>query len=250
MKKSKYLIIGAIIGAILITCGAVFAGTPSDGIESSKREYLVSSKWNGKVWNVIGDSITEHNTRTHKNYQDYIQDKIGCVVNNYGVSGTGWRTPSVTGGSDAFYQRLDSLDPKADLITVFGGTNDWAEVGTKFVLGSFGDTDPKKSFYGAVDYTIRQLINKYPTKTIVVFTPLPRENPWAVNNGVTLEQVSDAIIKVSKHYSVPVLDLYHESNVYAWNADYRNYALPDGLHPNDNGHKELADKILTFINTL
>ncbi|MEK5085914.1 SGNH/GDSL hydrolase family protein [Paenibacillus sp. FSL M8-0228] len=208
------------------------------------------SKWTGKTWNAIGDSITEHNARTTKNYQDYIQGIIGCTVNNYGLSGTGWRTPSVSGGSDAIYQRMGSFTTDADLITVFAGTNDWAEVGIAFNMGTFGDTDPAVSFYGALDYTIKQLINKYPTKTIAVFTPIPREPAWALNNGVTLEQVADAIIKVANHYSVPVLDLYRTSNVYAWNEVYRNYALPDGLHPNDNGHMRLADKVLAFLNSL
>ncbi|WFB57468.1 SGNH/GDSL hydrolase family protein [Paenibacillus sp. BR1-192] len=219
--------------------------------EAINKSVNVTSKWTNKIWNVIGDSITEHNARTEKNYQDYIKDKIDCIVNNYGLSGTGWRTPSTSGGSDAFYQRMDTFAANADLITVFGGTNDWAEVGVPFVMGTFGDTDPATSFYGALDYTIRQLINKYPTKTIAVFTPIPRgPDPWAESYGTTMEQIADAVIKVANRYSVPALDLYREGNVYAWNTEYQAFALPDGLHPNDNGHMILADKILAFINTL
>jgi len=208
-----------------------------------------TSKWTGKIWNVIGDSITEHNDKTTKNYQDYIASKISCTVNNYGLSGTGWFTP--WGGNAAFYNRLVALASNADLITVFGGTNDWGETGKTLVLGSFGDTDPALTFYGAVDYTIRQLVTMFPTKTIAVFTPIPRNNSWGTSStGVTLEQITDAIIKVCARYSVPVLDLYRKGNVYAWDANYRTYALPDGLHPNDNGHVTLADKILDFLNSL
>ncbi|MGF6352487.1 lysophospholipase L1-like esterase [Paenibacillus sp. 4624] len=209
------------------------------------------SKWSGKTWNVVGDSITEHNSKTTKNYQDYISAKIGCTVNNYGISGTGWRTPSVSGGTNAFYQRVPSLAAGADLITVFGGVNDWYQVGIPFVMGTFGDTDPAASFYGAVNNTITQLVTKYPTKTIAIITPIPCDNAWAANSaGVTLDQIAEAINKVAKRYSLPVLNLYHHSNVYAWDTNYKAYAMPDGLHPNDNGHLALADKILAFINSL
>lgn len=210
---------------------------------------VAPSKWTGKVWNVIGDSITEHNAKTTKNYQDYIADKIMCTVNNYGQSGTGWFNDWTT--NVAFFKRLGALSSSADLITVFGGTNDWGETGKPLVMGTFGDTDPNATFYGAVDYTITHLVTQFPTKTIAVFTPSPRNNSWGTSStGITLEQVTDAIIKVCKKYSVPVLDLYRVSNMYAWDSSYRTYAMPDGLHPNDNGHKALADKILAFLNAL
>ncbi|MCB2339599.1 hypothetical protein [Clostridium estertheticum] len=70
--------------------------------------------------------MTEHNFKTGKNYQDYINDKVGLVVNNYGKRGTGWRTPSTVGGTDG------------DLIAVFTGTNDYAEVGSGLVGFAYG----------------------------------------------------------------------------------------------------------------
>jgi lysophospholipase L1-like esterase len=234
----------------------LFNGNPISGGSTT-----VSSKWSGKVWNVIGDSITEHNFRTTKNYHDYIKDKISCTINNYGISGTGYFTPSGSGGTNAIYQRIGSLNASADLITVFAGTNDWGQVGKTLVLGSFGDIDGSTSFYGAVDSTISQLITKYPTKTLAVFTPLPRSNAFnsvANSAGITLTQVADAIIAVCNKYGVPVLDLYRKSGLFPWNTTanntYFNYQYPsgtgDGLHPNDAGHQILADKILSFLNTL
>lgn len=221
---------------------------------SSPSPNLTASKWAGKIWNAVGDSITEHNFRTTKNYQDYIAEWIGCTVNNYGSSGTGWYC------SGEFYDRIDDLNSNADLITVFGGTNDWAEVGSNLVLGNYGDTSGSTSFYGAVDQALVNLINKYPTKTIAVFTPIPRANAFnnAVNGrGITMTQVVDAIIKVCEKYSVPVLDLYRVSNLYPWNATANQAYFScdsapngDGLHPNALGHEILAHKILTFLNSL
>lgn len=210
------------------------------------------SKWTGKTWNVMGDSITEHNVKTNFNYQDYIAQKIGCKVNNYGISGTGWRTPSTSGGTNAFHQRVSAMAANADLISVFGGTNDWEEIGITMALGAYGDTNPTVSFYGAADSVINQLISRYPTKTIAVFTPIQRNNNWTAHgtSGVTMENIADAIIKVCNKYGIPVLDLYRYGNVYANNTTYRTNALPDGVHPNDTGHKAMADKILAFLNTL
>lgn len=213
---------------------------------------FVESKWKNKVWNVLGDSITEVNGTANMKYHDVIKAKIGCTVNNYGISGTGWRTPDSGGGKLGFYQRINTLTTDADLITVFGGTNDWSEVGIPMVLGTFGDSDPAISLYGAIDYTLRQLVIKFPTKTIAVFTPIQRNNNWLDHNsnGVTLEMVADAIIKVANKYSIPVLDLYREGNMYAWDANFRTAMLQDGLHPNNAGHANMADKILAFINSL
>lgn len=218
------------------------------------------SKWQGKTWNAIGDSITEPNSRTNINYHGYIKQKIGCNVNNYGVSGTGYFTPSTNGGTNQIPNRISNMSNSADLITVFAGTNDWSQVGKTLVMGSFGDTDSNVSFYGAVDNVISQLITKHPTKTIAVFTPLPRSNSFngAVNSaGVSLQQISDAIIQVCAKYSIPVLDLYRCSGLFPWNTDANNYYFtapgsgsPDGLHPNDLGHQKIADKILAFLNTL
>lgn len=280
----------------------------------------VTSKWAGKIWNVVGDSITEHNTKTTYNYHDYIAQKIGCTVNNYGISGTGWRCPSSVGGTNAIYQRLNSLATNADLITVFAGTNDWAQNGgTAMVLGSLGDTSASTSFYGAVDQILSTLVNTYPTKTVAVFTPLQRASAWynlsntvptsvwaastnynvagsfvtpktangycyvstnagtsgatepvwpttlgstvsdgtitwkffgAPNSNTSLQDISNAIIAVANKYNVPVLDLYKNGNMYAQNTTFQTNTMPDGLHPNDNGHQMLADKILAFLNTL
>jgi lysophospholipase L1-like esterase len=210
------------------------------------------SKWSGKKWACVGDSITEHNIRTTLNYQDYIASWIGCRPLNYGISGTGWRTTNSGGSQPAIYNRISSIDTTADLVTIFAGTNDWEEVGTPMVLGTFGDTSGDTSLYGAIDQTLNWLVTNMPTKTIAVFTPLQRQSAWYNlqhnANGVTMQDISTAITTVAKKYNVPVLDLYNNGNMYAQNATFRTTYMPDGLHPNDAGHIMLARKILAFLN--
>lgn len=215
--------------------------------------WIKTSKWCGKKVNAVGDSITEHNFRTAKNYQDYITDKIGWIVNNYGISGTGWRTPNTAGTQLPIYQRISSLDDTADLVTVFAGTNDYGETGVSFVLGSLGDTTGS-TFYGALDVAMNALINRFPTKALAVFTPLPDGGMWG-SKAYTMQQVADAIIQVANKYSVPVLDLFRVNNLNINNANAQDYFFKDpngdiSIHPNDAGHMRLADKILAFLNTL
>lgn len=211
------------------------------------------SKWVGKKWNVIGDSFTEINSRTTKNYEYFIQDLIGCTINNYGISGTGWRTPSTNGGTNAIYQRISTMDTTADLITVWAGTNDYAEVGISWALGALGDTTVA-TLYGAIDNVINQLIAQYPTKTIAIFTPLPDGGMWGAKTQ-TMQQVADAIIQVANKYGKPVLDLFRINDLNINNATAKTYYFTDGSgnttpHPNYNGHNSLKDKILSFLNTL
>lgn len=163
------------------------------------------SKWSGKVWSVIGDSITEHNYRTNLNYHDYIKNKIGCTVNNYGVSGTGWRTPSSYGGTNAIYNRLSSIASNSDLITVFAGTNDWGEVGLSMNIGSFGDTSASTSLYGAIDNVLSTLRTSFPTKTIAVFTPLERSDAWYNNHHTVTSTTWSSGSKTVNTFIVPTV---------------------------------------------
>jgi lysophospholipase L1-like esterase len=211
----------------------------------------VVSKWAGKVWDAMGDSITDkNNVSATLKYGEIVASKVGCTINNYGIGGTGL----LTDGANpylAMYKRITDMNTNADLITVFGGTNDWdADL---FPLGIFGDApaDSPTTIYGCLDLMCRSLITRFPTKIIAFFTPLPRNNNRAAKTqGYTLDDLSNAIIKVCGKYSIPVLDLYHNSNMYPENANFRAALMTDGLHPNDAGHLILADKVLSFINSL
>ena len=212
------------------------------------------SKWTNKKWAVVGDSITAKTFRAEYNYYDYIKELIKCNVVNFGISGTGFTT-----AVSPIYNRIDSIDLDSDLITVFAGVNDHGQgVGS---LGVFGDNDTS-TLYGAIKTTIEKLINRFPNKHIAFFTPLPYSGNWGNNpsnnsNGYNIVDVRNAIIETCNNYSIPVLDLYNISNLRPWNSvnnkEYFSCDISpegDGLHPNDKGHRHLADIILNFLNSL
>lgn len=251
-------VISVMIGRAIVDYQAVVGVGGIEVADTFVREMLksfeLSSILKALSWIVIGDSITQNTYRSKLNYQDYISLLVGGMqIHNYGQSGTG------------YFDRFDVADKitqtpdEIDLLTWFFGTNDWNH-GNK-PLGSFLDTGTD-TISGCINTCFTKLINKFPTKTLAVFTPLPRLDNWgsnAVNNamGYTLEQLVNLIIQYAKHYSIPCLDLYHESNlpvfVPAANEFYfwaEGQDAPDGLHPNDNGHKVLARKILAFLESI
>lgn len=208
------------------------------------------SRLDNKKWCVIGDSITEHNFRTNKNYHDYIKDSVNnLIVYNYGQSGTG------------YYGRFNVADTiietDIDIISVAFGTNDWG-LSTKD-LGAFLDTDTSATISACINICLQKLIAKFPTKKIVLFTPLPRADAFGgVKNVVnyTLEDLAQLIKKYADYYSLPCLDMLHQSNLHPWNATANDYYFKavgyeaDGLHPNDNGHKLYGDKVKAFLETI
>ncbi|MBP1948323.1 SGNH/GDSL hydrolase family protein [Virgibacillus litoralis] len=205
-----------------------------------------TSKWKGKKWTVVGDSNTEYNWAGTVKYHGYLALNLGCTVQNLGLSGSGWFNS--WNGNDAYHLRLNHIDNDADLITFAGGGNDYAETERPFVLGSFGDTDPEASFYGAIDTTLNEAIEMYPNATIAMFTQFRRDVGEPTN--AQLESMVQAELEVAGKYGIPCLDLYHQANQYPWKQWWREKYMTDGIHLNDEGHKKLADKIVTFLESL
>lgn len=210
-----------------------------------KLDALVLSPWTGKKITVISDSITDLTTPEIK-YISFIQEKINCIIENNGKSGTGYLANS------KIHERLDALSNDSDLILFFAGVNDYIHSGA-IPMRVLGDTTDATA-YGSIYLAFAKAIDKWPLKTIAVMTPLPKQNGTIANSGgYTLEDYANASIAVAKKLSLPVLDLYHGSSFFPDNATFRdNYTHGgDGLHPNTLWHEKfLARKVLSFINIL
>ena len=203
-----------------------------------------SSRWSGKTWNALGDSNTEDNFRADKKYLDYIATRINCITNNYGYSGYGYLDK---GDGKNVYSKIEQMDPGADLITVLAGGNDVGYVHNSTIpLGNFGDSDPSQSFYGALDHTIKMLVDKYPTKTVAALSQVKRGE----GREETIQSMVKALKDVCGKYGVPVLDLYNGGNIHAYNSEYISQCMPHGVHLNDLGSELISWKIQSFIEGL
>lgn len=196
----------------------------------------------------IGDSITEVNFRTSKNYHQFIAERTGLNVINLGVSGTGYVDR---------LNAVDSITEQPDFISVFLGTNDYSGVTGSKLLGNTTDTDAP-TVASHIYTLLTNLMNKFPNTPIVTITPLPRieSNPMNENqgkNGYKLVELVEMIKGVSKRLGVPCLDLYHNSHLRVWyeevNQHFFSYSegQADGLHPNYHGHEYISHPIQSFL---
>ncbi len=208
------------------------------------------------VINFLGDSITYGvgTSSPDKVFVELLKNELNLrEARNYGVSGT--RISRQNDGDIAYIEdfclRAENMDD-ADAIVVFGGTNDFGH-GTS-PLGQFSDCT-NYSFYGALHCLAQLLIKKYTCKPIIFMTPLHRRDE--VNGGYgakqgnhTLYDYVKAIKEVAQYYAIHVLDLYSISMIQP-QVDYvKERFCPDGLHPNDDGHRLIADRVKGFMNSL
>ncbi|MBE6542010.1 MAG: SGNH/GDSL hydrolase family protein [Ruminococcaceae bacterium] len=212
--------------------------------------------------NFIGDSITQGvgTSAEDKIYLNLLKNEYGLAeARNYGISATRIAEKRKKHDYDThdyldFCSRYGKMDDDADVVVVFGGTNDFGHGDAP--MGNKNDRTPM-TFYGACHTLFRGLLEKFSDSTIVIMTPLHRtneDNPGGdtkkKENTATLIEYVNVIKEVAAYYSIPVLDLWSVSGIQP-NVDViREKYCPDGLHPNDAGHKLIASRLAGFLKSL
>lgn len=212
-----------------------------------------------KIINFLGDSITEGvgTSGPEYIYPNILKDVYGLKrVNNYGISGTRYakQTKLVLDEPNTdrcFSARADAMADDADIVVVFGGVNDFAHGDA--LMGEFSDRTAD-TFYGACHALFEKLICKYPAKPIVIVTPLHcifeeclRGNGLKERDYYPLTDYIGAIRRTAEYYSLPVCDLYAQSLIQPRIPVIKERFVPDGLHPNDAGHKVIAERLGSFL---
>ncbi|MDR2038531.1 MAG: SGNH/GDSL hydrolase family protein [Bacteroidales bacterium] len=177
-------------------------------------------------WVALGNSITylndhpsETGNRVEKGYMTRVVEQLPDITYvNKGFNG--WTSGGIA-------EKINDLGlEKADVYTVFLGTNDWwsgRQVGT--IVDYTGNTG-HQTVYGAFRIIIDHLRHLNPHAKIILLTPLQRgdfvylgnfENraygSYREKNGQMLSDVADAIIRIAKHEKIPVIDLYRKSGI-------------------------------------
>jgi len=209
----------------------------------------------------LGDSITEGaNAGCAENtFVNLVKSRTGFDVLNFGVSGSRIAPQKVSfnGQSqydDDFLKRAKRMPKDADLVFVFGGTNDFGHGDAP--IGKAGDK--KDTFYAALYNLYDYLIDTYGRDNIVTILPLHRYDENSKHreffvgkkeDSPVLKEYVDAIRLVSNSYGFKVLDFIDKFGyVDETNKASNPFISEDGLHPNKVGHELLANLILEFLN--
>lgn len=220
-----------------------------------------------KKWTAIGDSWTQIHSDKNQSYVDYVGQITGVTTTNAGAGGTGYVAGGANNWNNQFYKH--EIPNNSDIYTIFGSFND--AYATNFKFGNKGDTGTD-TLWGAMLATINHVYDANPDALIGVITP----GPWgAINSFVTdkmsslgahddsginelainewAEQYVSTLEEFAKAYSLPLLDLYHESGLRPWNNNFINEYYhgmndTDTTHPNPDAMKKyIAPRVASFI---
>ena len=204
--------------------------------------------------NLLGDSITEGaGAELVENMHTYLVCKhFGAEELNFGKSGTRIakqikRTNNPD--DDVFMCRAVKMPTDTDFTFVFGGPNDYGHGDAK--LGTFDDWDDY-TFYGAFHNLVAYMVGRFPKNKLCFILPLPRfdqDNPYGDGSKeipiAPLSIYIEAEKRVLDHYGVEYLDLSKDFPVPT--APERNELFADGLHPNPEGYKVIAKRLIEYL---
>lgn len=203
------------------------------------------------TWVAIGDSITylnehpnETGNRITKGFMTMVAEKLPHV--HYINQGhNGW----TSGGIAAEIEKIGLV--KADVYTVFLGTNDWWAGRPLGTFDDYKNETGNNTIFGSFKIIMKKLKSLNNEADIILMTPLQRGDFVYINNmknnawgsykekkGQTLEGVADAIVAIAKYEHCKVVDLYHKSGISVENVvkfkrlkdtatgAYKNYTYP------------------------
>jgi lysophospholipase L1-like esterase len=173
----------------------------------------------------VGDSLTRGTE-----YTLFLWDQLGSgyVIGDFGVGGT-----TVSKSSDKPYQNQSAFQLaknfQPEIVILMLGTND------------AGLNEPKEAF--VADYTtLIKSFQELSTKPAVfIVQPPPIANSSALSNTKLTDTIIPAIQSVANQTGATLIDAYTPMLNHA--GDYT-----DGVHPNADGAKIIADAIYTSLN--
>lgn len=230
---------------------------------------VVKNQWKGKRVVFLGDSITDkQHVGTAKCYWEYLAELLGLEAFSYGINGN--QMDGLLAQAERLYrEQADDVDA----IIIFGGTNDYnggvplgewyEEVWRNVPLpdGKVGSRRYRKpsmdaeTFRGRINRLMDYLKTHFPTKQIIVLTPLHRgfaqfsagnvqpEEAYPNRIGIYVDEYVQALKEAGNVWAVPVIDLNSISGLYPMNdaqVGYFHRADTDRLHPNAEGHRRMA----------
>ena len=178
------------------------------------------------TWVAIGDSITylnehadETGNRVTKGYLTRVTEKLpGVHYINQGHNG--W----TSGGIAADIEKLEI--EKADVYSVFLGTNDWWQGRAIGTLNDYQNNTGNNTYFGSLRIIINKLRSLNKNAKIILITPMQRTDfvyigdmtnnaygSYKEKNGQSLAAFAAAINAIGSYEKFAVIDLYNNSGM-------------------------------------
>lgn len=221
---------------------------------------LLSEKLGGRVYNgalggtCMGRFDTEMRLANTKDCLSMHALSASIVTGDFGVQQTVRSRESVTEYFEQTINELECIDfEQVEILFIGHGVNDY-HCGTPI----YDEEDIRNpyTFTGALRSIVETLREKYPDLRIILLTPtytwypykdLPELTCEEYNlGGGVLEEYVNAEIALAGSLGVEVLDLYHDLYPHENWSDWQIYSR-DGLHPNAEGNKLIADRIYQYL---
>jgi len=224
------------------------------------------------TWVAIGDSITYLNEHTNetgnritKGYMTRVSEQLPNIsYTNHGHNG--WTSGGIA-------KEIDKLGlTKADVYSIFLGTNDWWQGRPIGVLEDYQNNTGNNTVYGSFRIIINKLRSLNPAAKIILMTPMQRVDfvhfsnmknhafgSYKEKSGQSLAQFADAIIAIGRAEHFTVVDLYHKKSLTLphlvkykrlkdpQTGEYKNYRYPDFIdvpfNPSTDEYPYPADAI-------
>lgn len=228
--------------------------------------------WHGKRIAYFGDSITDPRVLAGtQKWWTILSEMLSATSYCYAISGRQWN--DIPRQTEALTKEHGQ---DVDAILIFMGTNDfnagvplgeWYDVkreNVEFARGGQQYVQEREHRYMAYnDSTYKGRINKallglkkaFPTKQIVILTPIHRayfasgkgnvqpDELWPNKLGNYLEEYTEALKEAGRIWAMPVIDLSSICGLYPLadeHAQYFSNPERDRLHPNDAGYDRIA----------
>jgi lysophospholipase L1-like esterase len=203
----------------------------------------------------LGDSITYLNEHPHETFhrvkKGYISSTVEKIPHlsyiNHGYNG--WTAVRVA-------QKIEELGiQKADVYTIFLGTNDWWAGVPKGKLSDFKNNTGTETIAGAFRVIFDHLESLNPEAKFVLISPMQRSDfvyvdnfknkafgSYEKKNGQSLEEIADLIVAIGRLKNIDILDLYHHPKLNIENlvkykylrnpetGQYQDYHYPDYIN--------------------
>jgi len=205
----------------------------------------------------LGDSITQGvgASSEENNYVSLVGKMLNCETVNYGVSGTRIGRQIFVDSSSPwdydFRLRAQIMEQDADMVFVFGGTNDYGH--GSLVLGNAGERTPH-TFCNELRLLTQYLAEKYSSEKLCFILPLHRFDEEGVpckgvtgtEPGASLQEYVTAMRSILNEYGIDFIDLYENGIPKPLVSTGDEYTI-DGVHPNDAGYAFIANRICKYI---